>query len=153
LKLYLDGELVGSEPFAGSFSGFRNGTRNYLGQRVTLADPPTNFKGAMDEVRVWKVARTGEQIRENIAKRLTGSEPGLAALWNFDDPANPGRDSIAESPRWKLIGSARAGERAFVAPSNVPATSQDSTQLAGISDHVLETCGKGQLRGAADRSL
>jgi hypothetical protein len=62
----------------------------------------------MDEVRVWKVARTAEQIRENLSKPLTGSEPGLVGLWNFDDPANPGRDASPNHHDGKLIGNARA---------------------------------------------
>ena len=47
----------------------------------------------LDEWRVWVTPRTIEQIRENMFKRLTGREPGLAALWNFDDLQKPGRDA------------------------------------------------------------
>jgi len=65
------------------------------------------FDGELTEVRVWKTARTREQIRENLAKKLTGSEPGLAALWNFDDPANPGRDASPNRHDGKLMGNAR----------------------------------------------
>jgi hypothetical protein len=39
----------------------------------------------MDEIRVWSTARTAEEIRAHLFQRLTGSEPGLAGLWNFDD--------------------------------------------------------------------
>jgi hypothetical protein len=63
----------------------------------------------MDEVRVWNTARTVEQIRENLLQRLTGSEPGLVALWNFDDPANPGRDASPNHRDAKLVGNARVG--------------------------------------------
>jgi hypothetical protein len=74
MKLYLDGVLVGTNAYTGSFSAFTNGTRNYLGERVTTNDPPSNFKGAMDEVRVWRVARSAEQIRQTMLQRLTGRE-------------------------------------------------------------------------------
>jgi len=109
MKLYLDGALVGTNAYTGSFSGFTNGTRNYLGERVTTNDPPSNFKGAMDEVRVWRVARSAGQIRQTMFQRLTGREEGLAALWNFDDvAAGVVKDSGPGTHHGKLIGSAQA---------------------------------------------
>lgn len=97
-KLYLNGALVGTNAYTGSFSGVTNGTRNYLGQTASTNDPPSNFKGAMDEVRVWRVARSAEQIRQTMFQRLTGREEGLAALWNFDDMAD-GVVKDSSSPR------------------------------------------------------
>ncbi len=40
--------------------------------------------GRIDEVRVWCVARTEEQIRDDMHHALTGSESGLSACYNFD---------------------------------------------------------------------
>ncbi|MBI5385955.1 MAG: hypothetical protein HZA90_14850 [Verrucomicrobia bacterium] len=40
--------------------------------------------GQMDEIRIWSVARTGEQIRNSMRSRLTGNEQNLAGYWNFD---------------------------------------------------------------------
>ncbi len=109
MKLYVDGTLVGTNAYTGSFSTLKNGTRNYLGQRVSTNDPPTNFKGAMDEVRVWRVARSADQIRETMLQRLTGREEGLAALWNFDDVTEGVvKDSGPGAHHGKLIGSAKA---------------------------------------------
>ena len=65
-----------------------------------------SLRGEMDEVRLWRTARTPEQIRENIGRKLTGSEEGLVGLWNFDDPANPGRDASPGAHHGKLIGQA-----------------------------------------------
>jgi len=43
------------------------------------------FDGAIDEVRVWNVARSEAQIRETMCKKLTGSETGLVGYWRFDN--------------------------------------------------------------------
>lgn len=44
-----------------------------------------HFEGMIDEVRVWSVARTGEQIRNNMISELTGSETGLEGYWKFNE--------------------------------------------------------------------
>ncbi|MCB0579900.1 MAG: T9SS type A sorting domain-containing protein [Phaeodactylibacter sp.] len=41
--------------------------------------------GSLDEVRLWDVARTPEQIRDNMFKNLNGDEPGLVLYLNMDN--------------------------------------------------------------------
>ncbi len=120
MRLYLNGTLVGTNDHAGSFSSLGNGDHCYLGQTVTTNDPPTNFKGAIDEVRVWKVARTGEQIRQRMFESLTGTESGLVGLWNFVDPANPGNDASPAGNHGDTRGQARVVETALPAESSLP---------------------------------
>lgn len=43
------------------------------------------FNGILDEVRIWNIARSPEDIRTTMHRRLTGSEPGLVAYWPFDE--------------------------------------------------------------------
>lgn len=42
------------------------------------------FKGSIEELRFWNVARTPEQIRNNRFVQLQGNEPGLTAYYRFD---------------------------------------------------------------------
>jgi hypothetical protein len=42
------------------------------------------FHGMIDEVRIWNVARTPEQIQESMMNTLTGSETGLALYFRND---------------------------------------------------------------------
>ncbi|MCX6879949.1 MAG: hypothetical protein NTW21_40035 [Verrucomicrobia bacterium] len=42
------------------------------------------FPGPMDEVRVWNVARTQDQIRDAMHRTLNGDETGLLAYYRFD---------------------------------------------------------------------
>ena len=111
MQLYLNGALIGTNDYAGTFFG-REGSRHaFLGESVGRSRQPVfsqAMHGGMDEVRVWKVPRTAQQIRENLLKQLTGNEPGLVGLWNFDDPANPGRDASPNHHDGKLMGNARA---------------------------------------------
>ena len=41
------------------------------------------FHGYLRELRIWDRARTGEEIRADAFRVLTGKEPGLVALWPF----------------------------------------------------------------------
>jgi WD40 repeat protein/serine/threonine protein kinase len=47
----------------------------------------SGFQGAIDEVRVWSVARSIEQIRAHMTVPLRGDEPGLVGYWRFDEGA------------------------------------------------------------------
>lgn len=44
-----------------------------------------HFRGSIDEVRVWNVARSAEEIRRDMNRTLAGDEPGLVACWSFDE--------------------------------------------------------------------
>jgi signal transduction histidine kinase/ligand-binding sensor domain-containing protein/DNA-binding response OmpR family regulator len=110
MRFYLDGVLAGTNDYPGSFADFGNRGLNYLGACLDRqAGPrPTDLHGALDEFRVWKAQRTAEQIRQDMHHHLTGNEPDLVGLWNFDDPANPGRDASPGGHHGKLIGQAKA---------------------------------------------
>ena len=43
-----------------------------------------NYKGELDELRIWNGVRTQKDIRENMCKKLSGSEVGLVAYYRFD---------------------------------------------------------------------
>jgi len=44
------------------------------------------FKGKIDELRVWSIARTEKEIRDNMFVPLRGDHEDLVALWHFDEP-------------------------------------------------------------------
>jgi len=46
---------------------------------------PGYINGIMDEVRIWDVARSENQIRINMYRELAGDEDGLAGYWNFNE--------------------------------------------------------------------
>ncbi|HKJ40849.1 MAG TPA: LamG-like jellyroll fold domain-containing protein [Sunxiuqinia sp.] len=50
------------------------------------------FKGLIDEVRVWDVAKDSASLENDKFKVLNGDESNLAAYWNFDDYADQATD-------------------------------------------------------------
>jgi hypothetical protein len=70
---------------------------------------PVSFRGMIDEFRIWKVARSGTEIRAAMDGRLALPQPGLMACWRFDegegelarDVSGNGRDGIlVNKPQW-----------------------------------------------------
>ena len=56
-----------------------------------------SFHGLIDEVRIWNVARTPEQIQANWNRSLRGDEPGLVGYWRLDEGS--GQAIMDASPR------------------------------------------------------
>lgn len=84
ISLYVNGTLDAEAPYVGS--GFHAMAPLYLGADKTEFLPKDeNLTGLMDETRIWNVARTETQIRDNMNKRLSGNETGLVAYYRFDD--------------------------------------------------------------------
>ncbi len=106
-KLFADGMLVSTNVTRETQDNQRTERRNYLGRsNWRIASPgDADFHGQMDEVRVWKVARTEAQIRQNMFSRLTGKEPDLAGLWNFE--GGTANDSSTGAHHGKLAGAAK----------------------------------------------
>ncbi|MEI7726664.1 MAG: LamG-like jellyroll fold domain-containing protein, partial [Bacteroidota bacterium] len=43
------------------------------------------YTGKLDEIRIWNVARTTQQIRENMHLTIAGDAPGLIGYWQFNE--------------------------------------------------------------------
>lgn len=87
ITLYVNGTSAGS--FATTY-GASTGLPIDIG--VSPGVPSESFEGNIDEVRIWNTQLTPAQITTYMGKTLTGSEPGLVALYSFDQ-GNPGNDN------------------------------------------------------------
>lgn len=87
LSVYIDGDIGGiSNLFEEDWTG--KSTTNgplYLGASEALVKGhiPLSFKGQMSELRIWNIARTAEDIKNNMSLPLTGRETGLAGYWRL----------------------------------------------------------------------
>ncbi|KPA15483.1 hypothetical protein MHK_004310, partial [Candidatus Magnetomorum sp. HK-1] len=87
LKSYLDGEQKAETDMGGTYTISYHGTNStIIGGEAGDGSTPTfrYFDGKVDELRVWNVERTSEQIKSNMCKKLTGDETGLVAYYRFD---------------------------------------------------------------------
>jgi hypothetical protein len=83
LKLYVNGNLAGTLATAyvpNTVFPLR------IGAGASEQTPPWYyFFGSIAEVSVWKVARTEQEIKADMSKRLTGKEANLVGYWPLND--------------------------------------------------------------------
>ncbi len=78
-SLYINGKLDNSAATTGTL-----GSNNYaLSVGHNAQRPGREFKGAIDDVRLWSTARSAQAINQNAMRLLTGKEAGLVAAWSF----------------------------------------------------------------------
>jgi hypothetical protein len=80
-KHYIDGELVGTFTEAGPPTGSTSPLE--IGGDASFQFSPN---GLVNQVRLWNVARTQDEIRATINVPLTSAQPGLVAVWPMGGP-------------------------------------------------------------------
>jgi hypothetical protein len=82
IKYYIDGLLTTSINAPGP-QNYSDSYALYFGNQI--GGDPEFFDGGLDDVRIWNVARSEEEIRENMMLDLSGSEAGLVGNWKMDE--------------------------------------------------------------------
>ena len=109
VKIYIDGVMVGSNDFRENPNIYESSLPVRIGgsheeKWVTHA----SFIGQIDNVAVWDVALTADEIRSNMNARLKGNEPGLVAYWEFDEETEGDiSDAASHKSNGTLIGDAK----------------------------------------------
>ncbi|MDE0315696.1 MAG: tetratricopeptide repeat protein [Candidatus Poribacteria bacterium] len=107
IKLFVDGIQVNQRDFKGKKRIYQSKFPLRIGWSYEEVSAHKSFVGQIDEVRVWNVARTEQQIRADMNTQLNGDEPGLVGYWKFD-AENQGviADATQNRNDGKLIGNA-----------------------------------------------
>ncbi|MFZ4621461.1 MAG: LamG-like jellyroll fold domain-containing protein, partial [Bacteroidota bacterium] len=117
LKLYVNGVLAASTVYPLVVNpSYPVRLGNYSG---TQSPWYSGFHGEIDEVRIWNVVRTPDQIVRDMNRPLSGMESGLAGYWKFDegsgtsgkDATQNGRDALFPAssdyhPSWTTSAAA-----------------------------------------------
>lgn len=80
-----DATAQGVEQF--SIGGIKKGAGSYS----------DHFKGTLEEIRIWNVPRTNEQITDNAFGRLKGEWEQLLANYTFDQPINQTENKVQDT--------------------------------------------------------
>ena len=98
-SLYVNGAHL--QDFTGGYFYLDDGTALMIGAVPSQVDEvtPTDFMtGRMDELRVWSVARTAQQIKTGMLSTTNTADPTLAAYYNMDDGGSTLANNAAAYP-------------------------------------------------------
>ncbi|MDQ3813834.1 MAG: LamG domain-containing protein [Armatimonadota bacterium] len=124
-RLYVDGVLRASGIL--EMSSFHWQTGIIIGASPLTGSAPQFFKGAIDEVRVWDVARTAEQINGSMKRRARANEPGLIGCWRFNSGA------VKDYSKNRNDGNVHSN------PTNVASALPVYAAFAGVGTKFLKT--------------
>lgn len=108
VRLYVNGILENEATLQGS-RVINNDSLMIAGRFGATGIPGEYFHGALDEIRIWNVARTQAQIQDNMTKYISYTQKGLVAYWGFnegstsrinDKTANELHGNIIGNPEW-----------------------------------------------------
>ena len=134
--------LNGTEIRRSNFKGENNLTKTTLPLRIGCSHEEeisehASFAGLIDEVQVWNIARTENQIRSDMRKQLKGDEAGLVGYWKFD-AENEGRvfDSSLNKHDGKLVGNAKL--EPYNRPILANSKAENITKAASYYEKAIE---------------
>ncbi|WP_411146028.1 LamG-like jellyroll fold domain-containing protein [Streptomyces sp. x-80] len=132
-RLYLDGSPVPCDALAADAlpdDGEYGDQQFALAGRTDGGTAQELYTGTLEEVRVWRTARTEEQILDNLFTRLRGEKEELLAYYPFDD------DSTEESAQAVLDSGLRGCD--LLLPTDEAARPTPLLSTAPISGDTAE---------------
>jgi PKD repeat protein len=147
MRLYVDGVLKGSLSKAGNLD--YDPPNPLTIARYRDDDEEYWFKGKIDEVRVWHVARTGAQIQTNLARPLNGNEAGLVGYWRLDEGSGTtAHDATSLQNDGTIVGATWTSSGAFIASGTL--TGKVTNALTGnvLSGATLAIAGLSATSGS-----
>ena len=133
--LFINGQAVSSGLVNQCTSAINFG----IGSRTPDFD--TYFNGEIDEIRVWDLARSETEIAANMCGVFEGIEPGIYALWHFND--GPGFPFASDSGpngfgAWMNNMQPNAGADCSWTAHEcfLPVTNNNALHFDGVNDFV-----------------
>ena len=97
MRIYVDGVLKNSIA-SGAVANNVSNIKVHIGGAIHQVNTPIYlYKGELDEIRVWNVARTATQIQQAYTTTLQGNETGLVAYYDFNQGVPAGNNTSINS--------------------------------------------------------
>lgn len=86
MRVYIDADLYGEIPLTGNITANNRSRGTFIGGYAGSAgdDGFGWFGGLIDEVRIWDVARSQQQLQDDMGHTIE-AQPGLIGYWHFDE--------------------------------------------------------------------
>jgi len=121
MKLYVDGNLEASINTTGTHTP--STTPLVFGRKGIGTNFYDMLNGTIDDVRIWNFCKSQSEIQQQRYSYLSGNEPGLVGLWNFDEGSGSiAYDRTGNSNNGSIIAAtyllSNTPDRILITPSN-----------------------------------
>jgi len=134
-KVYIDGQLVAS--------GTKHTSDFDWQDTIAIAysddAQQKHFQGQIAEVRIWKIARSPNEIQQTMHQSLTGEEEGLIGYWPLNDGSGT---TLADKTSNNHPGTLHGGtwtEEELLPTQTEPTSEQSALMFDGEDDHIATT--------------
>jgi hypothetical protein len=103
MKFFINGTLIGSKVVSGKIT--TNSNILCIGRAAPGFETGYFFDGVIDDVRIYNRALSAEEIATAIYTKPAGSEPNLAAYWDFDEGAGQTAADVSGHGNNGVLGS------------------------------------------------
>ncbi|MGH2490321.1 MAG: LamG-like jellyroll fold domain-containing protein [Candidatus Limnocylindria bacterium] len=138
VTLYLDGVQVAQGTLAA-----RTATGNSLPVGIGRNGTAGGFwRGKIDDVRIWNIARGGANIASTFGTELSAPESGLIGNWRFDEGAGSTAADMAGVPQnAMLVGAASWSSDAGAAAAGPPVPDTNPPAVTAITASGVSNSG------------
>jgi hypothetical protein len=77
-----------------------------IGRAGGSSSPGKYWKGQLDDVRIWNIARRGADISATFRNPIGGRPAGLVANWRFDETSGSAVGDSSGGHTGQLLGGA-----------------------------------------------
>ena len=85
INIYVNGIQEARVACSGNIATFQSAFRLIFGQWAYSGNGYRPFNGNLDEISIWNVALSQTSIRNNLCKKLAGTEAGLLGYWRMNE--------------------------------------------------------------------
>ncbi|MEW5799904.1 MAG: LamG-like jellyroll fold domain-containing protein [Bacteroidota bacterium] len=140
VKFYLNGTLLSEHTAPGSLT--TNSGAFAIGMQAPGSCNCNFFEGKIDEVKIWNVTRTVQQIRESMHRTLNGTESGLVSYWQLNegsgsvaaDSMGSNHGTLVNSPAWTTSTIPAGGGSSGSTSSFISGTTSLGTVVLSTTD-------------------
>ncbi|MDH5379714.1 MAG: LamG domain-containing protein [Cyclobacteriaceae bacterium] len=106
---YIDGVEVGGTYWTQGSGKIKTNTFNLILNKASATCPNSlgHVPGYYDEISLWNIALTSEQVNFNMNNVLTGMETGLISYWSLDEDDNGYYKDIASGNHGVRTGNVK----------------------------------------------
>lgn len=95
------------------------------------------YAGEMDEVRIWKIARTAAQIASNMNRSITPGSPDLVGYWRFDEASGTAVLDASGKSQTGIMGGSTTRVSNSLAPIKPNFTWAPMASLTTLTDSTV----------------